>query len=313
MASLKIMENMNNLAQCEATLAKFNAECSSELVAMTNTATQIPKEITNCRKNASCTTEQTSALFEMVCPTLKKLGDCLKPAISCIKQSMGDQSLNSMTGLFIDCDAFISGRAVGTATETSDDGIATVSEPSYKTTASIKPEQTSTVEGILPEQTGIGDPYGPTPPTGSVPPVGGPLPTGEPPLGGPLPTGEPPLGWHLPTGEPPLGWPLPTGEPPLGWPLPTGGVPPVGGPLPTGEPPVGGPLPTGEPPLGGPLQTGGVPPVGGPPGGEPPAPSPFETGFNDNETSTAISDDFVDSAASVQGSIVSLWAFAFLM
>jgi hypothetical protein len=157
-----------------------------------NTAAQIPKEITNCWKNASCTTEQTSALFEMVCPTLKKLGDCLKPAISCIKQSMADQSLcvivsgitrtksyylanlyipsnsspfYSMTGLFNDCDAFFSGRAVGTATEASDEGIArkrssdkttapkqtsdegnataTATEPSDKTTAAIKPEQTS--------------------------------------------------------------------------------------------------------------------------------------------------------------------------
>ena len=130
-------------AQCEATLVKYYGECSSLLVAMTNTATQIPQEITNCRKNASCTTDQTSALFEMVCPTLKKLGDCIKPANSCIKQSMADQSLDSMTGLFNDCDTFISGSGTLTSTETSDDGIATATEPSDKTTAAIKPEQTS--------------------------------------------------------------------------------------------------------------------------------------------------------------------------
>ena len=130
-------------AQCNVTLVKYYGECSSEFDAMTNTATQIPKEITNCRKNVSCTTEQTSALFEMVCPTLKKLGDCLKPAISCIKQSMAEQSLASITGLFNDCDTFISGSRTFTATATSDEGIATATEPSDKTTAAIKPKKTS--------------------------------------------------------------------------------------------------------------------------------------------------------------------------
>jgi hypothetical protein len=152
-------------AQCNVTLVKYYGECSSEFDAMTNTATQIPKEITNCRKNVSCTTEQTSALFEMVCPTLKKLGDCLKPAISCIKQSMAEQSLASITGLFNDCDTFISGSRTftatatsdeGIATATSDEGIATATEPSDKTTAAIKPKQTSIghyIEKDFPDET----------------------------------------------------------------------------------------------------------------------------------------------------------------
>jgi hypothetical protein len=154
--------NFADNAQCKVTIAKYNAECSSELVAMANFLSlniQLLKEITDCRKENSCTPKQVKQfnkmacrkensctpknLQKLVCPTLKKLGDCLKPAISCIKKTLPDQSIDSMTGLFNDCDTFISGSRTLTATETSDVGNATATEPSDKTTAAIKPKQTS--------------------------------------------------------------------------------------------------------------------------------------------------------------------------